>query len=84
MNGLNEQRADYARYAVDRFQDKTGADECDVLTDLLCNLMHYADMMGEDFQNELNRATNNYQAEVECEEVEQGIISHEQYQLDQA
>jgi hypothetical protein len=61
----NETRAAIAAGLIDTFKDKTNADQCDALADLLADLMHYADAYGFDFDNELRRARNNYDAEIE-------------------
>ena len=62
-DGLNEQRADWARDAIERFVDRTGTDKEDALCDLLCDLLHYADQYGYDFANELRRACDHFVAE---------------------
>ena len=64
----NADRAEWAFCAIERFQDKTQTDDEDALSDLLCDLMHLADRDGHDFENELNRARNNYAEEVRDEE----------------
>jgi len=57
---LNEYRAEWARQALDAFQDITQSDHEDSLSDLLCDLMHYADKWKIDFELELARARDNY------------------------
>jgi hypothetical protein len=61
----NATRADWAEKALDTFCDETGADTCDALADLLCDLMHLAernDLYG-DFSEALRCARSNYEAE---------------------
>lgn len=65
----NQDRAEWAYCALERFQDKTQTDDEDALADLLCDLMHLADRDGLDFDNELNRARNNHTEEVAEEEM---------------
>lgn len=64
----NTQRAAWARVAIDGFIRATRTDEDDVISDLLCNLMHYCAESGADFLAELNRAALHFQAEIEIEE----------------
>ncbi len=61
----NETRTAIAAGLVDAFKDKTGADQCDALADLLGDLMHYADAYGFDFDEELRRARNYHDEEVQ-------------------
>jgi len=60
----NYDRADWAETAVECFEDATGTDREDALCDLLCNLMHFADREGFDFNAELARARMHYGYEV--------------------
>lgn len=60
----NTQRADWAGFAIAAFQSVTRTDDEDAVSDLLCNLMHYCDRNGLDFQAELSRAASNYEAEI--------------------
>lgn len=62
-DGENENRATWARDAIDRFIDRTGTDKEDALCDLLCDLQHYADQYGYDFARELRRACDHFVAE---------------------
>ena len=64
----NDARAEWAGYAIAAFQSQTGTDDDDALSDLLCDLMHWADRHGEDFDVELARARNHYEAETTAEE----------------
>lgn len=67
---LNDARARWAGQAVDRYQELTGADDEDVLADLLCDLMHLCDraagLIGT-FDTELFRARQHYEAETDSE-----------------
>jgi hypothetical protein len=72
-------RADYRRWIEQgaeayhcldaNFRDGGGADpdipedQQDQFSDLLCQLMHFAQAVGFDFDEELRRARNNYDAE---------------------
>jgi len=62
----NQDRAESAYKAVERFSDELGmADEDDetIMSDLLCNMMHFCDQQGVDFQDCLDRASRNYEVE---------------------
>jgi hypothetical protein len=69
----NHDRAVWAGIALGHFQDQTGTDDEDSLSDLLCNLMHLCDRRakaaGFDFDRELDRARGHYQAETEGDEL---------------
>lgn len=58
--GMNESRADWANEAILAFEAVTGTDREDALADLLCDLMHWADRNGEDFDKQLSRARQHY------------------------
>ena len=60
---MNGSRAEWAGSAVVEFQRKTGSDNEDALCDLLCDLMHWADYEGYDFEAALLRAQHHYLAE---------------------
>jgi len=65
----NTDRATWAKAAVDVFSTRCRLDGEEtelVLSDLLCDLMHYADSVadeGVDFDRALNRASEHYQYE---------------------
>jgi hypothetical protein len=61
---LNTERAKWAKTALQAFHNETGADEEDVVSDLLCDLMHLADREDWLFDDELERARRNYEAEI--------------------
>jgi hypothetical protein len=64
---MNEKRAEWANAALDTFQETTNTDDQDVLSDLLCDLMHWADRHltdGHDFDSELSRARYHYAEEI--------------------
>jgi hypothetical protein len=69
----NHDRAVWAGIALGHFQNKTGTDDEDSLSDLLCDLMHLCDRRakaaGFDFDRELDRARGHYQAETEGDEL---------------
>jgi hypothetical protein len=39
----NADRADWARAALEAFQAETGTDDCDAISDLLCDIRHLCD-----------------------------------------
>ncbi|ENZ78039.1 MULTISPECIES: hypothetical protein [Ralstonia] len=61
--GLNDERALWARQALDVFKRVTGCEEESVVGDLLCNLMHHCDRAGVDFMSEMGRAVRHYEEE---------------------
>jgi hypothetical protein len=70
--GLNDQRADWAEDVLAQFAMATFGepmqDESDweaALADLLCDLMHYCDRNGPDFDDALIAARHNYQEETD-------------------
>ena len=68
---MNNNRAEWAALSLRQFQYTTGADDQDAACDLLCDLMHWCDRNGFDFQHELNRARLHYEAETMPEDMEQ-------------
>lgn len=64
-DNLNNDRAMWAARALSVFQTLVGTDHGDALCDLLCDLMHWADRDGTNFQTELARAREHYTAETE-------------------
>lgn len=70
----NEDRAESAFRALQKFNQVTDIEDEEPETqiaDLLCNLQHYADEQGVDFQACLDRGNRNYEAEVQQEQQEQ-------------
>lgn len=63
INVRNEDRARWAKAALQAFMDETGADYADALGDLLCDLMHLSDREPFDFEAALERARNHYAVE---------------------
>lgn len=59
----NEDRANWAEYAVVAFQSVTGIDDLNALIDLLADLMHWADRNDRDFDAAYAMACKHYQAE---------------------
>lgn len=61
----NEQRAEYAFRAMQTFIQSNGdnGDAGANLTDLLCNLMHWADEHGVDFDQSLRIAKGHHEEE---------------------
>jgi hypothetical protein len=60
---MNDSRAEWAAASLRHFQSCTGADFDDALSDLLCDLMHWSDRNGFDFDGQLTRARTHYEAE---------------------
>jgi len=69
--GMNQDRAEWARAAVDAFRAETGLDDGDgmdtAIGDLLADLAHLCDVEGLDFANLLARADDHYTAETSTE-----------------
>lgn len=61
--GRNDDRASWAGQAVKAFQNATGTDDEDALSDLLADLRHWADRQNYDFEAALLRAQDHYEAE---------------------
>jgi hypothetical protein len=67
----NEKRAEWAQGAIDSFQDITGTDDEDAISDLLCDMMHLCDSNdGPDFLSEVARARGHYDYEIEADDNE--------------
>jgi hypothetical protein len=62
-DGMNFDRASWADKAISAFQHATGTDRDAALTDLLADLMHWADRAGYGFREALDRARSHYEAE---------------------
>lgn len=65
--GKNEDRALWAQSALSIYAVKTGqsmkTDKPEIFSDLLADLMHYADRNGIDFNEAFKSALGNYRAE---------------------
>ena len=67
--GMNDDRATWARIALHAFMKATGTDFCDAQADLLCNLMHLSDRSVDiNFEADLARARTHYEAETDAGE----------------
>ena len=62
-DGQNAERAEWAEMAIEQFENTTGTDREDALADLLCDLRHWADRNGLDWDAELNVAMGRYDEE---------------------
>jgi len=60
---MNDARAEWADEAIKTFIKRTGTDFEDSLGDLLCDLMHWSDRNGIDFNTMLERAQDHYREE---------------------
>lgn len=59
----NDERADWAEAAILDLCAATGCDLDDALTDLLCDLMHWAQRTSRDFDTALQRSRSHFAAE---------------------
>lgn len=62
-DGMNFDRSSWADRAISAFRDASGTDMEDALSDLLADLMHWADRTNYDFEAALDRARGHYGAE---------------------
>lgn len=60
----NAKRALQVDELVERFQTVTGSEDSEALTDLLCDLMHWADLTGNEFETHLKLSRIHYKAEI--------------------
>ena len=65
INPTNDDRASRAAESLETFMATTGSDIGDALSDLLADLMHWADHNGQNFTQEHRRAQGHYEAETE-------------------
>ncbi|QBP31095.1 hypothetical protein SEA_REFUGE_77 [Mycobacterium phage Refuge] len=65
--GDNSYNVSWAAVAASAYQKVIGGDFENIIPDLLGDLMHLADAMGVDFEEALNKAEFNYDAEVNGE-----------------
>ena len=63
----NDKRAEWAKQTIEKFQEITGTEDEDAMSDLLCDMMHLADRQGPAFAVDLTRAYGHYQYEIEEE-----------------
>lgn len=68
---MNEERSRWAEAAILEFQQQTGTDLEDAVSDLLADLMHWCDRHGSDFDHELQRARYHYDEETEAIPIEE-------------
>jgi hypothetical protein len=61
--GMNGRRSMWAAHALSTFQTVTRTEIEDSLSDLLADLMHWADRHDFDFNHELQRGLSHYEAE---------------------
>jgi hypothetical protein len=62
-DGMNGNRSQWAKAALQAFMSETGVEYEDALCDLLCDLMHLSDRAPFDFEDALERARAHYAAE---------------------
>lgn len=60
---MNNDRADYATYALRAMMKETGCELDEALGDLLCNLRHWCDRNGQDFDAVNYFAAQTYEEE---------------------
>jgi hypothetical protein len=63
VDGMNGDRAQWGKAALDAFMAQTGVEYEDALGDLLCDLLHLSDREPFDFETALDRARDHYAAE---------------------
>lgn len=68
MEPTNRERATWARTALKSFTRDTKCDYEDGIGDLLCDLMHFANLYGFDFETELTRARRHYRSETSIDQ----------------
>lgn len=73
IDGMNADRSEWARQAVEAFQCAVGTDDEDAVGDLLCNLMHFCYDTSQDFSALVERARKHYTAEIQGERVTRPI-----------
>lgn len=66
-DGKNDDRAEWARCAIETFQGETGTYNEDAVSDLLGDLAHYCDRNGLNLRHELLRASHHYDDETSGE-----------------
>jgi hypothetical protein len=66
--GMNDKRAAWGERAIVAFETATRTDRDDALSDLLADLMHWCDRNGFNFDDELFRARNHYESEIDPNE----------------
>jgi NTP pyrophosphatase (non-canonical NTP hydrolase) len=64
MEPTNHDRAAWASNALESFRRETQCDYEDSLSDLLCDLMHFANLYDCDFEAALMRARRHHQKEI--------------------
>lgn len=64
---LNTRRAEWAESALHAFMHTTGTESDNAVSDLLCDLMHFADRDSESFAQSLRRARRHYAEETSRE-----------------
>lgn len=74
--GMNENRAVLAGKALNAFIAASGADEEDVVGDLLIDLMHWCDRNNHDFDLALDRARSHYDAETSSKDASTAIPTY--------
>lgn len=60
---MNKKRARWARSALMAFQIAVRTEDCDLVADFLCDLMHFCEQDHLDFDAELARAEYHYKEE---------------------
>lgn len=60
---MNKKRARWAHSGLMAFQVAVATEDCDLVADFLCDLMHFCDRDGFDFDAQLDRAKWHYNDE---------------------
>lgn len=71
----NEKRAAVVEHAVNTFRDITHSDTEDIISDMICDLLHLARSWGQDPERELLRGTNHFRYEETPEGQEEGALT---------
>lgn len=68
---MNDQRAEWAEIALRAFMAQTRCDIEEALQDLLCDLRHWADRAGQDWDQALEGAMSGYDEETYSDDDEE-------------
>lgn len=63
-DGMNDARAEWAGEALNIFRSITGAELDDLVSDFLCDLRHWCDRQGMDYNSASQLAEQHYLAEI--------------------
>ena len=78
---MNDDRAQWAEAALRCFQQATGTEDEDALTDLICDLMHWSDRNAGDFEAALEHARWHYEAETTPDPDEEALMARRKHRF---